>query len=74
MLFPPKNCYRLSSYYFSVVCFVAAGILFSIAYISGLFRNHLIFAVPLIGVCAFFAYVEFLRVVKCISLERSVTI
>lgn len=54
MLFPPKNCYRLSSYYFSVVCFVAAGILFSIAYISGLFRNHLIFAVPLIGVCAFF--------------------
>lgn len=70
MFFPSKNCYRLSSCYSAVVCFVAAGTLLSIAYISGVFQKHLISAVPLIGVCVFFCICGILKGLKVYQFRK----
>lgn len=70
MLFPPKNCYRLSSYYFAIVCFVVTGGLLSIAYMSGAFQNHLIFTIPIIGVCAFFCICGVLKGIKAYQFRK----
>ena len=70
MLFPPKNCYRLSSYYFAIVCFVATGGLLSIIYMSGAFQNHLIFTIPIIGVCAIFCICGVLKGIKAYQFRK----